>query len=238
MSGHLQRYQQVEMKYKQEKEDTANQLRQAKLEMQILTSNSDPASIQKAQTAINEMKKEQEEAKKEVQRLRETNKSLLQRNTAEQRSRDRLHKQIADLKHQLAEKGIQVPDDDEDIEETREADKIWGFQPPSPTYRLRHHQEGDTLIINPLDTESEASSDLAYEFVQTKVGSCVPSNSPTTVPSSLAAQTTVTSRSYALQVSSMVSSQHRGNKNLSGSNNSNDSYDDVNDRAAFVNKDW
>jgi len=158
MQSQLQKLHLADVQHHNEREEFQQQLRQTRLELQLLksSSSSDPAAAQKVQAVIEEMRQEQEKAKSEARRLRDTNKSLLQKTVNEQKYRERLLRQISELKDQLKQQGGSLTgvDGTDDLSEPLEEENkqsIWGFNPPSPA-ALRSRRATD------YDNESDSGS--------------------------------------------------------------------------------
>jgi len=94
------------------------------------------------------MRLEQEKTKSETRRLRETNKSLLQKTVNEQKYRERLLREIAELKSQISQNSAGNEGDDASEggrapDNNFQDESIWGFRPPSPTtWRLGRSTNG------------------------------------------------------------------------------------------------
>lgn len=216
----LLKLQHLEAHRQQECEEYRQKIRQ--LEQKLLLFNSSTSGdLSGVQKTLDEIRRDQEKAKTETLRLRDTNKVLTQKAAEDKINRERLLKQVDELKKRLK----QQPGND-DLEAYGEPDhaenNIWGYKPPSPgTWRTRQTQQ--TLSDNESDSGTstvmnDAESELSQSSRST-TGKFREAGAPHRVD-------------YASAYANLLSSQTRYQHHDA------DDSEEIPDRESFVQKEW
>jgi len=161
MQKELERLHRIKSQHNIEIEELRQRIQQTKMELDLIdASRSDSdESTKKVQNMVAEMQADHAKTKEEVQNLRETNKSLVQKIAHDRQHKEQLLREIYDLKSQVLETPKTVNTTTEDL------DKTVGFSVPS-AMRLRPQ------FTQKFRTEEEYEDpDLDEEEFGTELGS-------------------------------------------------------------------
>jgi len=159
MQKELERLHRIKSEHNIEREELRQRIQQTKMELDLIdASRSDSdESTKKVQNMVAEMQADHAKTKEEVQNLRGTNKSLVQKLAHERQRREQLLREISDLKVHVLEltpKTVNIMED---------SDKAVGFS-KSSAMRLRPH-------MTPKFQNEEEYEDLDEEEFGGELGS-------------------------------------------------------------------